>query len=154
MFDKEGLGDIACPMFSLLVIAASWKESQCVAGQKGMVRLSICFTRAASSVFNFVFFISIKDFSSMILNISSLTLVPTAFSATVQLGQLGLQLGDLVPVLGLLHLHLRLLNEQVRPHLSQLLLQLQVLLQQRIILLISSFNQDCLFPAPKRNIEI
>jgi hypothetical protein len=88
----------------------------------------------------------------MILNISSLTLVPTAFSDSVQLGQPGLQLGDLVPVLGLLHLHLRLLNEQVQPHLSQLLLQ--VLIQQRIILLISSFNQDCLFPAPKRNIEI
>jgi hypothetical protein len=75
----------------------------------------------------------------MILNIFSMTLVPTAFSGTVQLGQLGqlgLQLGDLVPVLGLLHLHLRLLNEQVRPHLSQLLLQ--VLIQQRIILPISS----------------
>jgi hypothetical protein len=126
-------------MFSLLVIA-SWKESQCVAGQQRMVRLSMCFPRA----------LYLKK-GLLIHDLEHLLSDPgPSSSATVQLGQPGLQLGDLVPVLGLLHL--RLLNEQVRPHLSELLLQ--VLIQQRIILPISSFNQDCLFPAPKRNIEI
>jgi hypothetical protein len=87
----------------------------------------------------------LKGTSNALKTRKVVTNVLEGLQAGLQVGHLGLQLTDPLLVLGLplpdegeeagLLLHLPLLDAQVQPHLLQLLLQPQVLLHQRFILL-------------------